>query len=160
MRRAFILILVTAIFIFALNGFKTVEHRAVEVVACRLAGTDAFFRLVPKAYQPGLVTLNVKIYEDKGIAALGSRKVELLQLPEQGIVFRVPLTGNLSIHRTYKVLVALPGNDAKTVTLTWANVAVQPNSSSGFFSRDFNPIDEMSEVRNQFRIAGIRTSLH
>lgn len=159
MRRILSLIMVTAIFIFVLNGFKTVDNRVVEIIGCSLAGNDAFFQLMPKIYQPGLVTLNVKIYDGKQIAALGSRKVELLHMPEKGIEFRVPLTGRLSIHQTYKVVVDLPGNDAHTVSLSWQNMAVEANSSSGFFSRDFNPMDEISDVRNQFKTARIFTSL-
>ena len=159
MRRALSLVVITAIFFFALSGFKTVENRVIEVVGCSLTGTDAFFRLVPKVYQPGLVTLNVKIYEGNRIAALGSRKVELLHLNERGIAFRVPLTGKLSVHQTYRVVLDLPGNEAHTATLAWQNMAVELNSSSSFFSRDFNPIDERSEVRNQFRTARMRTSL-
>ncbi|EKD82461.1 MAG: hypothetical protein ACD_39C01279G0003 [uncultured bacterium] len=159
MWRVLSLIAVTAMFIFSLSGFKTVENEVIEVVGCSLSGNEAYFRVFPKAYEPGMVTLNVKVYEGDRIAALGSRKIELLHMPAEGLSFRVPLTGNLSIHQTYKVIVDLPGNHTHAVSLTWQNLAVSANSSAGFFQRNFNPIGEPSELRNQFKTAKIRTSL-
>jgi len=159
MRRVMGLIIVTAMFVFSLSGFKTVANEVIEVVGCSLSDNEAYFRVFPRAYAPGMVTLNVKVYEGNRIAALGSRKIELLHMPDEGLAFRVPLTGNLSIHQTYKVIVDLPGNQTHTVSLTWQNMAVAGNSSAGFFARNFNPIGEPSELRNQFRTAKIRTTL-
>jgi len=159
MRRILSLAIVTAMFIFSLSGFKTAEKKVIEVVGCSLSGNEAYFRVFPKAYEPGMVTLNVKVYEGNRIAALGSRKIEVLHMPEEGLAFRVPLTGNLSIHQTYKVIVDLPGNQSHTSSLTWQNQAVAVNSSTGFFARNFNPIGEPSELRNQFNTAKIRTTL-
>jgi len=142
--------LVFLLFVFALSGFKTVEKSVVEIVGCSLSGNDAYFKVFPKDYMPGLVTLNVKVYEDRGIAALGSRKIEILHMPAEGLSFRVPLTGNLSSHKTYRVVVDLPGND--TLTLTWPDMAVAANNSTQFFTRNFNPISEPVELRKQIDV--------
>lgn len=159
MRRIMGLFIVTLIFVFSLNGFKTVDKRIVEVVGCSLSGDEAYFRIRPKAYAPGLVTLNVKVYDGKRIAALGSRKIEMLHMPDDGFSLRVPLTGNLSIHQTYQVNVDLPGNEAQTKSLSWSDMAVTANSSAQFFMRNFNPIEELAELRSQFYSTRIRGSL-
>lgn len=159
MRRIMSLFIVTLFFLFSLSGFKTVDKGIVEVVACSLSGNEAYFRVLPQSYTPGLVTLNVKIYDGSRIAALGSRKIEMLHMPVDGLEFRVPLTGNLSIHQTYRVVVDLPGNDAQTKSLSWANMAVAANSSAQFFARNFNPIEEPVTMRNQFDSTRVRGSL-
>jgi hypothetical protein len=150
-----IIVLVAVIFLLVLNGFKIADKSVVEIVGCSLSGNDAYFRVFPREYKPGLVTLNVKIYEEGRLAALGSRKIELLHIPSEGLSFRVPLTGNLSIHETYQVVVDLPGNESKIATLKWPDVAVSFNSSVQFFTRNFNPIAEPKEMRNQVNISGI-----
>lgn len=154
MRRIAGLGVVTLVFLFvvAVSGFKTVDRSVVEIVGCSLSGNDAYFRLFPKQYSPGLVTLNVKIFDDRGIAALGSRKIEILHMPAEGLSFRVPLTGNLSSHKTYRVVVDLPGNENKMATMTWPDMAVAVNNSEQFFTRNFNPISEPVELRNQIDV--------
>lgn len=152
MRRIMSLIVVTLFFVFALNGFKTVDRSVVEIVGCSLSGNDAYFKVFPREYVPGLVTLNVKVFDERGIAALGSRKIEILHMPAEGLSFRVPLTGNLSAHKTYRVVVDMPGNETQTATLTWADMAVAANSSAQFFTRTFNPISEPVELRNQIDV--------
>jgi hypothetical protein len=155
MRRIAGLIVVTLVFLlfaFTLSGFKTVEKSVVEIVGCSLSGNDAYFKVFPKEYVPGLVTLNVKVFDDRGIAALGSRKIEILHMPAEGLSFRVPLTGNLSSHKTYRVVVDLPGNDTLAATLTWPDMAVAANNSTQFFTRNFNPISEPVELRNQIDV--------
>ena len=155
MRRIAALIAVSMgflLFLFTLSGFKTVDKSVVEIVGCSLSGNDAYFRLFPKDYVPGQVTLNVKIFDDRGIAALGSRKIEILHMPAEGLAFRVPLTGNLSSYRTYRVVVDMPGNEARTATMTWPSIAVAVNNSVQFFTRNFNPISEPVEMRNQIDV--------
>ncbi len=159
MRRILGLIVITMVVVFALSGFKTVDKSVVEIVGCSLSGNDAYFKVFPKEYVPGLVTLNVKVFDDRGIAALGSRKIEVLHMPDEGLSFRVPLTGNLSAHKTYRVVVDLPGNETQTATLTWPEMAVAANNSSQFFTRNFNPISEPVELRNQIDVGSIRGSI-
>ncbi|PKL46871.1 MAG: hypothetical protein CVV42_14920 [Candidatus Riflebacteria bacterium HGW-Riflebacteria-2] len=147
-----VITLVFLLFLFGLSGFKTVDKSVIEIVGCSLSGNDAYFKVFPKEYVPGLVTLNVKIFDDRGIAALGSRKIEILHMPAEGLSFRVPLTGNLSSHKTYRVVVDLPGNETHTATITWPDMAVAANNSAQFFSRNFNPISEPVEMRNQINV--------
>lgn len=147
-----LVILVFLLFVGAVSGFKTIDRSIIEIVGCSLSGNDAFFKVLPKEYSPGLVTLNVKVFEDRGIAALGSRKIEILHIPPEGLSFRVPLTGNLSSHMTYRVVVDLPGNEIKMATMTWTDMTVAANNSAQFFTRSFNPISEPVELRNQIDI--------
>ncbi|KAF1082105.1 MAG: hypothetical protein GQF41_1745 [Candidatus Rifleibacterium amylolyticum] len=162
MRRIAVLGLVTLVFLLfvvAASGFKTIDRSIVEIVGCSLSGNDAFFKVFPKDYAPGLVTLNVKVFDDRGIAALGSRKIEILHMPAEGLSFRVPLTGNLSSHKTYRVVVDLPGNEIKMATMTWTDMAVTANNSAQFFTRNFNPISEPVDLRNQIDIDVVGRSL-
>lgn len=160
MKRIFILIFTAALLVVAISGFKTVEKKAVEILDCQLAADVANFKILPGSYyRQGSVSLRVSITNGREEVAAGFKKLELLQIPREGINFRVPLSTRLKSHLNYKVVLAVNSVDADNIDIVWPTLGVRGTCSTDFFEKKFKPITEPSDLRNQLSAATVRKNL-
>lgn len=160
MKRVALLVLIAILLVFAVSGFKTIDKRAIEIRDCTLHNEEVNLRILPCShYQANSVSLNVNVTDGESIAAIGSRRIELLKIPVEGISFRIPLSRRLETRKKFQITVDVKSNDEDTVSLDWQNVAITGISSGGFFEKNFKPITEPSDLRNQISAANIRKNL-
>lgn len=161
MKRILVLIFTLTLFVVAFSGFKTAEKRAIEIRDCFLTSEGANFKVMPGIhYQQGNVSLRVTVNSGGEEVAEGFKKIELLKIPQEGIVFSVPLSRRLRNHNNYRVAVGVDSIECGSQQLEWAALRVRGTSSSDFFDKKFKPINEPSDLRNQLSAAAIRKNLH
>ncbi len=161
MKKLAYVIFAASIVVLAISGFKTVTPLALQIKDCRLQSGNAIFTILPGLrYKQDDTSIQVKIYNQNGtIAALGSRKIELLHVPDEGVHFRVPLSKPLEQRKQYSAEITVESlNDGVRITEI-GNLRVSGVSSMGFFEKNFKPITEPSELRNQISAAQIRQNI-
>lgn len=157
MKRVGMLIVFALVFVGIVSGFKHVDKQAVDLRDCTLHNEQVNLHIFPgNHYQANTVSLRVSVKNGVDMAAIGSRRVELLQIPGEGISFRIPLSKRLESHKKYEVAVEIDSNCADGQKITWSDVNIVGIGSNGFFEKNFKAITEPSELRNQIRVAGIR----
>ena len=153
-------ILLAVLLVMAFSGFKTVTTRSVEILDCQLTTSEANLKILPGTrYRQNSVSLRVSVHESAKTAAEGFRKVELLQIPVDGITFRVPLSKRLNSGQSYQVAVMVDEIETGHREIQWTSLKVQGTSSDDFFSRKFRPITEPATMRNQISARAIRSRL-
>jgi len=161
MKRIALMIFLGIVLICAFSGFKPADLSAVEIRECTLTSEEVRLHIYPGPfYKPHSVVLNVKVSDEAAATAIGSRKIELLSVPAEGIIFRVPLSRQLKPMRTYNVAVDIDSTAAPLSKSEWKNVIVSNKFSGSFFDKNFKPIIEPAELRNQINIASIRKQIN
>lgn len=157
MKRVALIIFLGIILVCAASGFKPAHRSAIEIRECVLTNGEVRLHIYPGTYyKPHSVALNVKISDEMSTAAIGTKKIELLSVPTEGILFRVPLSRQLKPMRRYNVSVDIDSTVAPMSKAEWKNVAVSNSFSGSFFEKNFKPIIEPGELRNQINVASIR----
>lgn len=160
MKRIAMLILTAVLLVCAVSGFKTIDKRAVDIRDCTLHDEEINLRIFPGShYQPNSVTLRVSVNDGERVAAIGSRRIELLKVPAEGVSFRIPLSERLRLRKKYSIEVDIDSQSDGSTRLDWSNVDITGISSGGFFEKNFKPITEPSDLRNQISMAGIRRGI-
>jgi hypothetical protein len=157
MKRIAVIFMVAAAVTFAISGFKTVDRKAVNIGDSLLHSDEANFRLMPgNHYKPDSVNLSVRISDGIGSMIVGARKIELLKIPVEGVAFRIPLSKSLESRKKYRVSVEVQSDTNDCTSLVWENITVVGTRSAGFFEKNFKPISEPADLRNQMQVSGIR----
>ncbi len=160
MKRIAMLIFAAVLLVCAVSGFKTIDTRTVEIRDCTLHDEEINLRIFPgNLYQPNSVTLRVSVNDGERVSAIGSRRIELLRVPAEGVSFRIPLSERLRLRKKYRVEVDVDSLNEGSTRLDWSNVDITGISSGGFFEKNFKPITEPADLRNQISVASIRRNI-
>ncbi|HNX75010.1 MAG TPA: hypothetical protein PLM07_05390 [Candidatus Rifleibacterium sp.] len=158
MKRVIMVALLAAMLVVFFSGFMAADHQPLYVVECRLASGDANLKILPgPMYRYDSVSLHVKV---TGLVqssfAEGFRRIELLNIPADGLVFRVPLSEKLVEGQIYRVSVIMSSPDAEASQSEWHSITAQGTCSDDFFARRFKAITEPATMRNQVSARAIR----
>lgn len=161
MKRISLLLILAVVLVFAVSGFKKSDLVAVDIRDCVLSNEEVNFHIFPgPLYRPHSVVLNVNVTDEFNNSAIGSRKVELLAVPADGILFRVPLSRQLKPGQKYNVAVDISSSLAPSSRSEWESVHVNNSFTGSFFDKNFKPIIEPAQLRNQINVVSIRKNIY
>lgn len=160
MKRLSLFLIAAGLLFFAGNGFVTVTDSPLIVDGCLLNIEDLTLQVRPT--KDGLnepVNIHVVVSEHNKAQAVGFARLELLQLPETGLSLRIPLSEELKKNRDYQVKVVARTASEKIVENEFSSLPAQGSSSNSFFKRQFNPLPELSELRNSIERISPRSQM-
>lgn len=141
----------SVVLFFVVSSFLPVKSSSVVVNSCELIGNNAVFNILPgEHYKSDDIRLQINVFSNNKVVALGSQKVLLMNISDRGISCRVPLSGNIQTNRNYKVLVDLFESDAEVKQLSFSNLKAIECTSLRFFQRNFGSMPEVLALRQQF----------
>lgn len=149
MKRLSIFLLAAGLLFFAGNGFVTVEDVPLIIDGCQLNIEDISLQIRPGTialHEP--VNIHAYVSEKDKVQAVGFVRLEILQLPTGGMSVRIPLSVELRKNRDYQVRIVARTVSEKFIENEFASLAALGSSSNSFFKREFNPMPEISDIRN------------
>lgn len=149
MKKTIIILSVLVLVVFMISGFKEGERSAIKVENVALSADQAYFKIYPGYfYAPHKLTLQVNIESSNGTISEGAKPIELNNIPEKGIEFRVPLSKSLSSNISYNVELNVESSIKGVANqhFLWPEVTLTIESSSEFIQKNYNPIREVREL--------------
>ncbi len=161
MKRLIMMVLLAVMLIVPFCGFMVVERQPLFAVECRLSPSDASLKILPgPLYRQNQVSMRVTVKNQQQLTvAEGFRKVELLQIPSDGVLFRIPLSDRLASGQKYLVSVTVDSPGSEMSQTEFAAIHTTGTSSDDFFARRFKAITEPASMRNQVSAKAIRKVL-
>lgn len=139
--------------LFGITGFMGEDKSALKITDVVLAADQAYFKIQQgPRYQQGKVRLITRITHSNEKQNEGSKIVELLQIPNNGIMFRIPLKRLLKAKKGYNVslLIQTDIDGIPEQQIKWENLEITALSSEEFIKKQFKPIPELETMRPNF----------